>query len=179
MSDSDKGMGRRGLMVVAIVALVVVGAAVAAQMLGWWRPGTSSADTQLAPAGPEVRAYFGELTDGTKIERWTLVSVHEVRAGAIPVVLATADGQKYNVDLLRLDPAGPKAVATTTAIALYLANAPNADGSAMTPEEQGLGIMALAAKLTSRENAGAKAPKLSSLNERISAYPDRHHARPN
>ncbi len=178
MSDDDKGMGRRSmLMVVGVSALLVIAVAIASQMLGWWKPGNQKNTAPVsALAGPEVRAYFGDLKDGSKLDRWTLVRVYDIHAGGIPVMMATQDGRQYQVDLLRRDPAGPKPVAETTELSLFLANGVMDDGGARTPEEQGLGILQLAAALTTRENSGVKPPKLSTLKERLVAFPDRQFA---
>lgn len=70
--------------------------------------------------------------------------------GAIPVVLATASGQRYQVDVLARDPAGPPGVANTERLSLFIVNSRASDGAAgrrTTDEEQGLGAMMLAQAL--------------------------------
>jgi len=154
----------RGRTVVLVASLAVIAlfvAGVVSVLGGFWRPRGEEARI----AGPEVRAYFGDLRDGSAIERWTIVRVYDVRAGGVPVVLATGDGARYQVDLLKRDPNGPPGVAETGALALFLANA--GDGGSSTPEEQGLGIMALAEALKKREAEGAKPPALATLRERL------------
>jgi hypothetical protein len=78
------------------------------------------------------------------------VRVHPVHLGAVPVVLATESGQRYQVDVLARDPAGPEGVASTHALSLYVVDvqaARESDGSRPTDEEQGLGAMMLAQAL--------------------------------
>src|SRR5450432_2836652 len=58
-----------------------------------------------------VQALFGELRPGTQIDRWTLVDVVDVHAGVIPVLMASADGTRFQVDIAQRDPEGPKPVA--------------------------------------------------------------------
>jgi hypothetical protein len=97
-----------------------------------------------APAAPLGDA----LAVGSAIDRWTVVAVHPVNCGAVPVVLATADGRRYQVDLLARDPSGPAGVANTERLSLFVAN--QGDGRTATDEEQGLGAMALAEHLRAR-----------------------------
>jgi hypothetical protein len=112
---------------------------------------------------------FEGLEPGTRIDRWTVVAVHEPRMGAIPVVLATAAGRSYQVDVLARDDTGPRGVAQTERFALFVAN--HGDGALATDEEQGLGAHALAALLRERERSLAPAPELLTMNERAAKYP--------
>jgi len=155
---------------------VLVVGAITSRLAGRSRSSALSPGQAVRPASAAVRAYFGDLADGSKIDRWTVVRVFDLREGAIPVVLATPDGHRYQVDLLRRDPAGPKPVAETTQLGLFISNSGN--GTQATPEEQGQGILALAAALTARENAGATPPSLMSMRERMSGVPGRHSAVP-
>jgi hypothetical protein len=120
--------------------------------------------------GSAVRALFGDLHAGSKIERWTIVEVADVTAGCIPVLMAAADGTRFQVDIAERDPTGPKPVAETDRLALYLVN--GGGGSTSTVEEHGLGVMALAAALKQREQAGAVPPQLVKLRERRQRFPD-------
>lgn len=100
-----------------------------------------------AGAGPSA---FPSLAPGQPLDRWTVVRVHPVHLGAVPVVLATESGQRYQVDVLARDPAGPEGVASTDALSLYVVDvqaARESDGSRPTDEEQGLGAMMLAQAL--------------------------------
>lgn len=169
-------MSRRSLIfVVGIAAGVLIAGVIASRLAANApRPGQSPGEP-VRPASAAVRAYFGDLTEGRRLDRWTLVHVFDVREGAIPVVLATESGQRFQVDLLRRDPAGPRGVAETTQLSLYVAN--GGDGGTATPEELAKGALALAAALTERENAGAKPPALASLTERM-AFPAHHSSVP-
>ena len=124
---------------------------------------------QHAP-GAAVRALFGDLRAGSKIDRWTLIEIADVHAGCIPVLMAAADGTRFQIDIAERDPQGPKPVAETKSLALYLVN--GGGGTTSTVEEHGLGVMALAAALKQREQAGAVAPQLVKLRERKQRFPD-------
>ncbi|HZS36859.1 MAG TPA: hypothetical protein VFF06_08535 [Polyangia bacterium] len=117
---------------------------------------------------PEVHAFFGPLTEGAAIDRWTVVAIHDVSSGGIPVVMATAGGEKFQVDVLRRDERAP-GVANTRSLSLYLHN--QGDGRAASHEEHGLGAMALALALEEREAAGAPLPPLLTLAERNARFP--------
>ena len=84
---------------------------------------------------------------------------------------ATADGKRFKASLFRRDPGGPKGVADTQQLTLYISN--QGDGRVSTPEEQGQGLMALAGALTVREAAGAKPPPLSTMKEHRASFPIR------
>jgi hypothetical protein len=174
MSDDKKGMSRRGLWIaVAVAGFVLAGAGIARLVLGKPNAPREGGGVELEPASAAVRAYFGPaLTDGSKLDRWTIVNVYDVHNGAIPVVLATADGTRAHVDLLRRDPAGPRGMSETQQLSLFVSN--HGDGGTATPEEQAQGVQALAAALTKREEEGAKPPPLSTLKERSAAFPIKH-----
>lgn len=169
MSD-ERAPGRKSLVLVLALsgALVALGA-IAALVARWSGAGDAAEEPEMAAAGPAVRALFGDLSDGTALERWRIVRVHDVFRGAIPVELAMPDGARFEVDVLRRDPAGPEGIGHTDDLALYLAN--GGGGSTATVEEQGLGVMALARALGAREAQGAKAPPLLSLPERTARHP--------
>ena len=116
----------------------------------------------------EVAAFFGPLAAGARVDRWTLVEIHDAASGGVPVVMATAGGERFQVDVLRRDDRAP-GVANTRSLALYLCNA--GDGRAASDEEHGLGAMALARALDEREAAGAPVPKLLTLAERNARFP--------
>jgi hypothetical protein len=142
-------------------AVVVAAGVVATRWLG----GRSSVRLD-----PDVAALFEGLTPGTRLDRWTLEAVHPVTLGAVPVVMATQDGRRFQVDVLARDPQGPASVASTAHLSLFVQN--QGDGSTRTDEEQGLGAMVLADALRQRENAGAPIPELLTLDERHRRHPD-------
>jgi hypothetical protein len=142
--------------------LGITGAALVGAGFGvhaWW----SQARAPAAPLGDAV-------APGAVIQRWTVVAVHPLHCGAVPVVLATAEGRRYQVDVLARDPAGPAGVANTQELSLFVAN--HGDGRTATDEEQGLGAMALAEHLGAREAAGWTAPSLLTLEQRAAQYPE-------
>src|SRR5438094_2183605 len=67
----------------------------------------------------EVAAFFGPLAAGARVDRWTLVEIHDAASGGVPVVMATAGGERFQVDVLRRDDRAP-GVANTRSLALYL-----------------------------------------------------------
>ncbi len=109
------------------------------------------------------------LQVGQQIDRWVVTGVHAVRMGAVAVVMKTAQGETFQVDVLRRDPSGPAGVANTDTLSLYLAN--QGRGRSPTDEEHGLGAMALAAFFAAQEEAGLVPPKLLSLDERNQRHP--------
>lgn len=159
-SSQTRVWSRRGLL--AGAGAVIVAAGVAAQRwLG--RPDSNALQ-------PEVAALFDGLDPGTHLGRWTLQSVHPVTLGAVPVVMSTSDGHRFQVDVLARDPNGPAGVANTEHLSLFVQN--HGDGSTRTDEEQGLGAMALAEALRRREGAGAELPDLLTLQQRHRQHPD-------
>ncbi len=90
--------------------------------------------------------------DGIHLERWKIVEVGAIKNGVMPVVMQAHDGSRFTVEIAGRAANGPRAVAETSRYALYLSN--GGDGNTSTVEEHGLGVMALAAALRTREAAG-------------------------
>lgn len=112
---------------------------------------------QVDAPDEEVRALFGPLVEGSPIStHWRLEAVHGVRAGAIPVVLSTASGQRFAAEIFRDDPESPRPVARAGGLALFLVN--RGDGRSPTDESFGLGVMALGRELEGRLATGALVP---------------------
>jgi len=97
-----------------------------------------------------------------QVGRCTLVAVRPIKAGGVPVVLATPSGRTFHVDVLRHDPATP-GVARGGSLGVYVRNA--GGGTRATDEEHGLGAMALAQLLAKREAEGRPIPALLTLRE--------------
>lgn len=150
----SEGTTRRQWLVAAPIGVLALG--VAAHR--WW--------SSRSPGSPA----FTSIEPGQTIDRWTVVRVHPLHLGAVPVVLATADGKRYQVDVLARDPAGPEGVASTERLSLFVVDtqaSPGTDGQRPTDEEQGLGAMVLARALT-----GEPAPEgLLTLAERQRRHP--------
>lgn len=109
------------------------------------------------------------LEPGTAVDGWTVIAVHPIRHGGIPVVLEAEGGDRFQVDIMARDPQMP-GIADSEHCSLFVANA--GDGRRATEEHQGLGAMALAAALRERERAGAPLPALWTMSERTSREPD-------
>jgi hypothetical protein len=156
MSSTDRSVdqGRRYWLVAVPLGLLALGFAAR----GWL--GRSVAEASAFPS----------LVPGQPLERWTVVRVHSLHFGAVPVVLETESGQRYQVDVLARDPAGPEGVASTETLSLYVVDV-QADrqtvGSRPTDEEQGLGAMVLAQAL----HGEAPPAGLLTLAERQQQHP--------
>lgn len=160
MSSSERSTGttRRQWLIAAPIGLVALGLAARR----WWS--TRSPDAAVGPSA------LASIEVGQALDRWTVVRVHPVHLGAVPVVLATATGQRYQVDVLARDPAGPEGVANTERLSLFVVDTqatPGSDGSRPTDEEQGLGAMVLAQALV-----GEAPPRgLLTLEQRRQQHP--------
>jgi hypothetical protein len=120
----------------------------------------------------DVRAFLGPLKEGASLWRWRIAEVHDVRCGALPIVLQSPSGETFQVDVLRRE-AGLIAVdgvASTAHLSLYVVNGGN--GRRRTNEEQGLGAIALALSLAAREKQVSQLPRLLTLRERSRHFPD-------
>lgn len=119
---------------------------------------------------PELRNFLGPVTAGSQLGRWTVVALHPIRNGALPVTLSDASGETFQVDVLRRDIAsdGVNGIATTQGLSVFLLN--GGDGSVSTHEEWGLGAMSLAAALRERE-LEAQTPALLTWRERAARFP--------
>lgn len=101
------------------------------------------------PADGEFSLFGHALAGGTSVGRGSVEAVLPITAGAVPVVMRTPDGQRFQVDVLRRDPAGPAAVAETERLALYIAN--KGDGRTPTSEAQAHAARSLATWLAERD----------------------------
>ncbi len=146
-------MGRRTVVAGLCVAGAGLAAAVVVPRLG---------DSLDAPA-------LGSIAPGASLQRWTVVAVHPVTLGALPIVLETDTGHRYQVDVLARDPEGPSGVADTEHFSLYVSN--RGDGSSPTDEDQGLGAMALASALRDHERSADTLPSLLTLRQRNEQHP--------
>ncbi len=163
-------VGRRGFIVTVGVAVSAASAAACA----------TKAKGEGAPIGGTERerelaqATLHGLAAGAVIARWRVAAVHALRFGAVPVVLESEAGARFQVDVLRRDPdaAAPTGIGNTDALSLYLSN--EGDGTTATVEEQGLAAMALADELGERTRGmgGDAAPaELLTLRQRLERFP--------
>lgn len=150
-SNANGGVGRRKWMAAAGACTVAVG------LSGCGAASAASSKPALEGLGA-----------GAKVGRWTIVQVHALRHGAVPVVLQPEGGERYQVDVLKADVDGPQAVAATDVFALFVSN--RGAGNTPTDEHQGLGAMALARHL---ESEAIEAPSgLLTFAERAAKHPD-------
>lgn len=163
MADPREGSDRvgeaRGLPRRTFVELAALGASAA--IVGCGRGATGSAG--------DLPALLADLGPGTTIDRWTIVAVHPVMHGAIPIVLEAEDGERFQVDVMAKDPSMP-GVGQSRHFSVFVANA--GDGHRATDERHGLGAMALAAALREREQSVAPLPELWTMAERSARAPD-------
>lgn len=126
----------------------------------------------MVPASERFELLGESIAAGTSLGRGTLVAVLPVCHGAVPVVMRTPDGERFQVDILRRDPAGPTGVAETGRLALFIAN--KGDGATPTSEAQAHAARALAAWLAARDEAPVErlAAELLSVRERRRAHPE-------
>jgi len=109
---------------------------------------------------------FGGLTVGDVVGDVKVIAIHAPHLGAVPLVLRTSSGVTFQVDVLARDPNGPRGIAETDALALFVAN--RGDGAMATDETQGLAVMAIAARL----GDAPRVSELLTLRERTERYPD-------
>jgi hypothetical protein len=153
---SAVGWRRRTLLVSA--GALVVAAGLGAQR--WWHA------RRRVSSGMAVLA--GQLRPGATLGRWKVVAIHPEQFGAVAVVMATEDGRRFQVDVLRRDASGPDGVANTSKLSLFVSN--RGDGQTPTDEEEGLGALVLAEALEPYEDHD-DFRGLSTLAQRNAAHP--------
>jgi hypothetical protein len=104
-----------------------------------------------------------KIAQGATFAGCTVVHVGHANNGAIPVTLESATGQRGGVDIMRHDPDVP-GLARAGSLEVYVWN--HGNGSLPTDEEIGLGAMALATHLATREARGEAMPELKTITER-------------
>lgn len=154
-NDGNPQMRRRTV----VAGLAVAGAAVGAGALVKNRDADEAAGAPIAVSSLEP----GTVLPGTQVR---VIAVYPVTLGALPVVLETHAGSRYQVDVLARDPSGPQGVGNTEHFSVYVAN--SGDGGTSTDETEGLGAMALARVLEASEN---DLPQLMTLRDRETEHP--------
>jgi hypothetical protein len=101
---------------------------------------------------------------------WRVEQVLPVVAGAIPVLLRAPDGGKFQVDVLKAEAGGPRAVAQVGPLALCIAN--RGDGATPSAEAEALGARLLAARIeqVTGETGWPEVHGLMTLSERLAAH---------
>jgi hypothetical protein len=120
--------------------------------------------------GHQLGPVFADARPGTRVGPCTIVAVHPLHFGAVPIVLETSAGRRYQVDVLARDPGGPDGVASTSRLSLFVANGGN--GRTDTDEEQGLGVMALGDLLGASDRSGVELPALLTMQQRRASHSD-------
>lgn len=136
--------------------------------------GVSSSSSRAAMARDGERHALHELLpEGLRFGRWRVVAVHPVKHGAVPVILESQRGRRFQVDVLRRDrhPQAKAGVGETRLYALYLAN--QGRGSKPTQEEDGVAMLWLAALLRPRESR-LRPSQLLTHRERVRMFPRGH-----
>lgn len=140
----------------------------------WVEPPAQAAGPQhrplaVPPADAAVLGLFGGLQPGSRLARWTVEAIHAIHLGAIPVVLRTETGVRFQVDVVRRDTSAkaPRGIAQAGELDFFLSNA--GTGRVATAEEQGLATMALAAWVARRAPRAPNA--LLTLGQRQARFP--------
>jgi hypothetical protein len=111
------------------------------------------------------------LREGSMLGPWRVVAMTPVRAGAITVVVANAQGQNYAIDICQRDDSSsaPVPPARTAHYDIFVVN----EGSGNTPtrEEHGLAAMALAEVIRSNESS-VRPAGLATHRQRLAGYSD-------
>lgn len=155
-NDGNPQMRRRTV----VAGLAVAGAAVGAGAIVQRRKADEAQPATIEMASLEP----GTVLPGTKVR---VIAVYPVTLGALPVVLETHAGNRYQVDVLARDPSGPQGVGNTEHFSVYVAN--SGDGGTSTDETEGLGAMALARVLEASEH---DLPSLMTLRDRETEHPE-------
>lgn len=154
-NDGNLQMRRRTV----VAGLAVAGAAVGAGALS---EGSANAE---APKSLEIGSLEPGVTlPGTQVR---IITIYPVTFGALPVVLESKEGNRFQVDVLARDTDGPQGVGNTEHYSVYVSNRGN--GGTSTDETQGLAAMALARVL---EAEGASLPSLLTMRGREASHPN-------
>lgn len=137
--------GRRSLLGVAL-AYAALSAGVCAGSWALTRGGPRAPRAEVVPAA--LLTFLGPLTTGAAIGTWTIEQVGPLHQGGLRLVLRPPTGDPLLLELTRLDPAGPRPLAASAALAVYdLRAAPG-----LTPPETLAAAAALAAAVRARED---------------------------
>lgn len=109
------------------------------------------AQNRFKEASAEALSILGAVKVGTELGAWRVAQIHDFHFGAVPVILESRDGSRFQVDVLRRDgrPDAARGIAETRHLSLFLAN--QGSGKTSSNENQGLGLMTLAAAIKQHE----------------------------
>lgn len=123
-----------------------------------------------APRVPSARLDDGAahglqelLPEGLRFGRWRVIAVLPTKLGAVPVILESRQGERFQVDVLRRDRSARarRGLSETRGYSLFLFN--RGQGDTPTQEDHGLAVLWLAAFLRPREHT---LPALALLTQR-------------
>ncbi len=166
-------MARRKVIVGAVAGAAMLAPTLALAQYGARRRARARL---VVPAGERFELLGEPVRAGAKVGRHGLGIVEAVlpiSAGAVPVVMRTPEGVRFQVDVLRRDAKGPAGVADTAHYSLFIAN--KGDGATPTDEAQAHAARGLAMWLAEREGAEVSAlagAELMSFRERQRAHPE-------
>jgi len=132
---------------------------------------SASVGRSSAPLGEaESHELQQLLPPGQRFGRWRVISVLPVRLGAVPVVLESRRGERFQVDILRRDRStrARRGLAETREYSLFLLN--RGQGDTPTQEDHGLAVLWLAALLRPREQSSGPVALLTQ-RERNQRFP--------
>jgi hypothetical protein len=129
--------------------------------------GAAPGDGQSGAAGATGPALALPL--GSPVAECVVERVGAVHCGAVPVVLRDPGGQRFQIDVLRRDPAGTPGIGNTAGLSLFLAN--EGHGATPTHEQHGLAVLALASQLGAQEARLLGLPGLLTLERRLAEFP--------
>lgn len=114
---------------------------------------TPVVDPAPAAVDPDTHELQRMLPHGQRFGRWRVVEVLPVKLGAVPVVLESRRGERFQVDILRRDRStrARRGLAETREYSLFLLN--RGLGDTPTQEDHGLAVLWLAALLRPRERS--------------------------
>jgi hypothetical protein len=116
----------------------------------------------------EVAELLGDVRVGTMLGRCRVVEVRPLLLGALPIVMETPTGERFQLDVLRAQ-SSSDGVGRAPGLAVFVTNGGN--GRTRTDETQGLAAMALGAVIARRLHEGARVPELLSFEERAGRFP--------
>ena len=110
------------------------------------------------------------LPEGLRFGRWRVISVLPLKLGAVPVVLESRQGERFQVDVLRRDRSARarRGLSETRGYSLFLFN--RGQGDTPTQEDHGLAVLWLAAFLRPREHTQVGVALLTQ-RERMQRFP--------
>lgn len=135
---------------------------------------TRPASHAAGPSGPlaegATHGLQNLLPEAVRFGRWRVVSVLPMKLGAVPVVLESRRGERFQVDILRRDRSARarRGLADTQEYSLFLLN--RGQGDTPTQEDHGLAVLWLAAFLRPRERVLPTVP-LFTQRERMQRFP--------